>query len=107
MARAIARAPPRGAQLAHTPIPSPPAHTHTRARTPIQTPESRGSMLELSWKGEASMERKPVELPGGETRVFLKDGDTVTMRGVCVHPATGERVGFGECVGTVLPARAL
>jgi len=53
------------------------------------------------------MERKPVELPGGETRVFLKDGDTVTMRGVCVHPATGERVGFGECVGTVLPARAL
>ena len=64
-----------------------------------QTPESRGSMLELSWKGET-----PIELPNGEKRVFLKDGDTVVMRGVCIDPSTGSRIGFGECVGTVLPA---
>ena len=93
----------RGAAALYISRPRPPPSPLNKT----QTPESRGSMLELSWKGEANMDRKPVELPGGETRVFLKDGDTVTMRGVCVNPATGERVGFGECVGTVLPARAL
>lgn len=36
---------------------------------------------------------------GEETRVFLQDGDVVTMRGT-----TGKGVGFGECTGRVLPA---
>ena len=67
----------------------------------MQTPDSRGSMLELSWKGET-----PVALPGGESRTFLKDGDTVILRGVCVDAATGLRVGFGECTGKLLPAIA-
>ncbi len=41
--------------------------------------------------------------PEGEVRrVFLQDGDTVVMRGHC--QGEGYRVGFGECVGTVLPA---
>ena len=59
-------------------------------------------MLELSWKGET-----PVQLGNGESRVFLKDGDTVIMRGVCQDPATGLRVGLGECSGTLLPALAM
>ena len=59
-------------------------------------------MLELSWKGET-----PVALPNGEKRVFLKDGDTVVMRGVCQDPATGLRIGFGECTGKLLPAISL
>lgn len=33
-------------------------------------------MLELSWKGS-----KLIELGGGETRTFLKDGDEVTLTG--------------------------
>jgi hypothetical protein len=33
-------------------------------------------MLELSWKGS-----KTVDLGGGETRTFLKDGDEVTLTG--------------------------
>ena len=57
-------------------------------------------MLELSWKGET-----PVALPNGDKRVFLKDGDTVIMRGVCAD-ASGLRLGFGECSGTLLPPHA-
>jgi len=61
------------------------------------TPESYGSMLELSWRGE-----RPIPLPSGEERKFLADGDTVVMRGWC--EGDGYRVGFGECAGKVLPA---
>jgi fumarylacetoacetase len=56
-----------------------------------------GSMLELAWKGT-----KPLRLPGGETRIFLEDGDTVTLTGWCERD--GLRIGFGEVKGTVLPA---
>jgi fumarylacetoacetase len=61
------------------------------------TPDSYGSFLELAWKGT-----KPIQLAGGETRVFLHDGDRVTFSGWCQGP--GHRVGFGEVTGTVLPA---
>jgi fumarylacetoacetase len=66
----------------------------------ISGPEKneRGSMLELSWKGTET-----VELPNGEERKFLADGDTVTMTGWC--EADGIRVGFGEVKGTLLPAK--
>jgi fumarylacetoacetase len=57
-----------------------------------------GSMLELSWKGT-----EPIELPNGEKRTFLEDGDTVTMKGWCQHEEF--RVGFGEVNGKVLPAK--
>jgi len=63
-----------------------------------QTEEAFGSMLELSWKGTKEV---PV---GNEVRKFLKDGDTVIMKGWCAKDGHG-RVGFGECSGKVLPAR--
>lgn len=44
----------------------------------FQTPDSFGSMLELSWKGT-----KTVDLGNGEVRKFLKDGDEVIMTGKC------------------------
>lgn len=57
-----------------------------------------GSMLELSWRGQ-----QPITLEEtGETRTFLEDGDTVTMRGYA--QGDGYRVGFGDCVGTIVPA---
>ena len=62
------------------------------------TKESRGSLLELSWRGA-----EPIELPGGESRKFLQDGDEVIMRGFCERPGT-RRIGFGECRGEVLAA---
>ena len=65
-----------------------------------KTPDSYGSMIELSWKGT-----KEVQVGEGEVRKFLKDGDTVTMRGFC--QGEGFRVGFGECTGKLLPATPL
>lgn len=62
------------------------------------TPDSFGSMLELSWKGT-----KPVDLGGGITRKFLQDGDEVIMTGYC--QGNGYRVGFGECRSKILPAK--
>ncbi|XP_052812952.1 fumarylacetoacetase-like [Mya arenaria] len=59
--------------------------------------DSFGSMLELCWKGT-----KTIELGNGVTRKFLKDGDEVIMTGFC--NGNGYKVGFGTCVGKVLPA---
>jgi fumarylacetoacetase len=60
---------------------------------------SRGSMLELAWRGT-----EPIRLPTGEERRFLEDGDEVIMRGSCEREGL-PRIGFGECRGIVLPAR--
>ncbi len=62
------------------------------------TPDSLGSMLELSWRGS-----RPVAISGGQTRSFLQDGDELTMTGWC--QGQGYRVGFGAVTGKVLPAR--
>ncbi len=63
-------------------------------------PESRGCLLERTWRG-----RDPLVLPGGESRTFLEDGDRVEMRAWCEPRDAGRvRIGFGACVGTVLPA---
>ena len=61
-------------------------------------PGQGGSLLELSQGG-----KQPVSLPGGETRSFLQDGDTVVLRAHCQREGV-RRIGFGECRGTVLPA---
>ncbi|RWS25310.1 fumarylacetoacetase-like protein [Leptotrombidium deliense] len=64
------------------------------------SPDSYGSMLELSWKGT-----KPIQMNDGSTRKFLQDGDEVIFTGYC--QANGFRVGFGNCAGKVLPALKL
>lgn len=66
----------------------------------ISGPEkhSRGCLLELSWRGA-----EPLELPGGEKRIFLEDGDRVTMSGWC--QGADYRIGFGEVTAKLLPAR--
>jgi fumarylacetoacetase len=61
--------------------------------------ESFGSLLELAWGG-----KNPIELPNGEKRAFLEDGDTVIMTGYA--QGDGFRVGFGEVRGTILKARS-
>ena len=60
--------------------------------------ENRGCLLELTWRGS-----EPLELPTGELRRFLEDGDEVTLRGWCEAPGF-RRIGLGECRGRVLPA---
>ena len=61
------------------------------------TPDSYGSMLELSWKGT-----KPLKLNDGTERKFINDNDTVIMKGYCQKD--GVRIGFGEAKGKVLKA---
>ena len=48
--------------------------------------------------------KKPLDLPWGEKRTFLQDGDQIILRAECVKPGY-PRIGFGECVGTVAAAR--
>ena len=61
------------------------------------TPDSYGSMLELSWKGT-----KPLQLKDNLERKFINDNDTVILRGYCEKD--GVHIGFGEAAGKVLPA---
>jgi fumarylacetoacetase len=62
------------------------------------TPDSLGCMLELTWRGA-----RPRKLANGEERIFLQDGDRVTMTAWCQGP--GYRVGFGAVTGKILPAQ--
>lgn len=61
------------------------------------TPDSYGSMLEIAWKGT-----RPVQMKDGSTRVFIQDGDTVSMTGFAQKDHI--RIGFGECKAKILPA---
>lgn len=61
------------------------------------TPDSYGSMLEISWQG-----KNPITMPDGTERKFILDNDTVIMKGYCEKE--GVRIGFGECSGKILPA---
>jgi len=63
-------------------------------------PGQGGSLLELTLGG-----KQPLRLANGESRGFLEDGDTVILRAHCQRSGL-RRIGFGECAGTVLPARA-
>lgn len=56
-----------------------------------------GSLMELTWNGQ-----QPLTLATGETRGFIEDGDTLTLRATA--QGDGYTIGFGDCVGTILPA---
>jgi fumarylacetoacetase len=58
-----------------------------------------GALIELTAGG-----KNPIQLPNGERRTYLEDGDSVVIRGWCEKPGS-VRIGFGKCAGTVLPAR--
>lgn len=62
-------------------------------------PEAFGSLLESTFGG-----KQPLQLPGGEQRTFLQDGDEVIFRAWCEREGY-PRIGFGECRGVILPAR--
>lgn len=62
------------------------------------TPESRGCLLERTWRGA-----EPLHLSNGEVRTFLEDGDEVFLTGWCEAPGR-PRIGFGVCAGQVWSA---
>jgi fumarylacetoacetase len=57
-----------------------------------------GSLLEMTGNGS-----RPLELPSGESRTFLEDGDEIFLRARAERPGAAP-VGFGECRAVVLPA---
>jgi len=60
------------------------------------TPDAAGSLMELTLGG-----KQPIELPNGERRTFLEDGDMLILRGWCEREGAA-RIGFGEASGTVV-----
>jgi fumarylacetoacetase len=56
-----------------------------------------GSLLELTWAG-----KDKIDLPNGEQRVFIQDGDSILMKGIC--KGDGYVIGFGHCEGKITPA---
>jgi fumarylacetoacetase len=60
--------------------------------------DSWACLLELTSRG-----REPLELPSGEKRGFLEDGDEIIFRGHCEREDFA-RIGFGECRAVVQPA---
>ncbi|HEU0310382.1 MAG TPA: fumarylacetoacetase [Sphingomicrobium sp.] len=58
-----------------------------------------GSLLEISKGGKA-----PIELPTGETRSFLEDGDELTLSACCEADGAAT-IGFGSCRGRVSGAK--
>ena len=61
------------------------------------TPDSYGSLLELTWNG-----KNPLALSDGSERTFLQDGDTTVLKGFCKNGAI--RVGFGELRNKIAPS---
>jgi fumarylacetoacetase len=62
--------------------------------------EQRGSLLEITSRGQF-----PLQLPSGEVRSFLEDGDEIILTGFCEREGF-PRIGLGECRGTISPALA-
>ncbi len=62
------------------------------------TPDSYGSMLELTWRGA-----NPIKMNDGTERKFINDKDTVIMRAYSENEEV--RIGFGECIGKIKPAK--
>ena len=60
-----------------------------------------GALIEITQGGKF-----PVELPGGEMRAFIADGDELIQRARCAR-AGCVSIGFGEAAGRVVPAPAL
>jgi fumarylacetoacetase len=59
---------------------------------------SYGSMMELTWQGT-----RPIQLPDGSERKFIEDFDTIVLRGYAEKK--GLRIGFGEALTKILPAK--
>jgi fumarylacetoacetase len=62
---------------------------------------SRACLTELTNAG-----KDPLQLPGGETRIALEDGDEITLTARASHPGAVS-IGFGECRGRIAAAHAL
>ena len=58
-------------------------------------PDGRACLAEINRRGT-----KPLELPSGERRMWLEDGDELTIRGRALRDGYVS-IGFGECAGAI------
>lgn len=63
-------------------------------------PSQAGSLVELTLGG-----KNEIRLPNGEVRMFLQDGDTLSLSAYCSREGA-RRIGFGLCSGTITAAIA-
>jgi fumarylacetoacetase len=63
------------------------------------SPDSLGALLELTAGG-----REPVQLPNGESRRFVEDGDELILKGRCERAGYAS-IGFGVASGRIVAAR--
>ena len=61
--------------------------------------DSLGALLELTVGG-----REPVQLPNGESRAFVEDGDELILTGRCERPGYAS-LGFGSASGRIVGPR--
>jgi fumarylacetoacetase len=61
-------------------------------------PSEAGSLIELTAGG-----REPLQLPEGERRTFLEDGDEILLRGFCER-AGAARIGLATAAARVVAA---
>jgi fumarylacetoacetase len=62
-------------------------------------PGSQGCLLEITQRGA-----NPIQLPNGEQRTFLEDGDEITLRAHAEKPGY-PRISLGECHGMITSRR--
>jgi fumarylacetoacetase len=62
--------------------------------------DAKACLAEITMRGGAS-----IDLPDGTKRDWLEDGDTLTLRGRAMAQGYVP-IGFGDCSGTIQPARA-
>ncbi len=63
--------------------------------------EAKACLMEANERGTRAL-----SLPGGETRLWLEDGDEVQIRGRAEREGFVS-IGFGACDGRVVPAEAV
>lgn len=59
--------------------------------------DEAGCLLELTLGG-----KEPIELPSGEKRAFIEDGDEIIIKAYCEKDGF-RRIGFGACSGIIIP----
>ena len=62
----------------------------------VSGPEAGGCLLEITEGG-----KRAIELPTGEARTYLEDGDEIVLRGYCERGGF-RRIGFGACAGVIV-----
>ena len=59
---------------------------------------SAGCLMELTRNGA-----EPLQLPNGDRRAWLQDGDEITLTAFCERPGL-QRIQLGSCTGRILPS---